>query len=111
MTVDQSDVGKRLKIFRLQQNLNQDKIARLFDRSRSAISAMETGSSNMTLNHLKSLIIEYQINPYWLLFGSEPIISQFAVPTINPSDIEQIKLRLIRLEEKVFTGKPQDDAV
>jgi transcriptional regulator with XRE-family HTH domain len=65
--------GERIKKVRLALNKKQYKFADELRMCKSQLSDMENGKWKPGHNLMKKLVCEYEVNPYYLLFGEEPI--------------------------------------
>lgn len=62
-------IVSRLKEFRNMLNLKQETIAEKLNISRPAYTRIETGITSLSINHIETLIKEYNLNAQWLLTG------------------------------------------
>ena len=61
--------GKRIKEVRNALRLNQQELADLFDISRSFIASIECGNKSLSKKHLRTLLIDYNVNINYILSG------------------------------------------
>lgn len=64
-------IGKRIRSFRLSQNLTQAQLAESLDVSTNFISEVENGKKGMSQDTLYRLCREYHLSADYLLFGQQ----------------------------------------
>lgn len=69
MDNDRIAIGKRIRSFRLKQNLTQAQFAESLDVSTNFISEVENGKKGMSQDTLYRLCREYHLSADYLLFG------------------------------------------
>ena len=72
-----SSIAGRLKSVRSEKGLNQSEMADFLGLKRSAYSEIERGSSKLQVEHVKIIVKEFSVNPYWILYGIEPVYTEF----------------------------------
>lgn len=105
------EVGKRIRTFRIANNLTQAQLAEKLDISTNFVSEVETGKKNISLDILCRLCQYYNLSADYILLGknnmshSQHTLSEFLfslsaddIPTI----IEYLEafMKLKKLEEK-----------
>ena len=64
--------GGRLRFSRRRMGLSQSALGRAADRSKQLVSAWERGRAEITASALAKISQALNIDPGWLLFGSDP---------------------------------------
>lgn len=110
------DIHERLKYLRKQLNLTTRAFGASINMSGSAITNMEKGTRNITERTIREVCREYNVNPDWLINGTEPmfedIISELDIDDnvkqltkqyslLNDADRELIKRMINSLAEKI----------
>ena len=88
-----STQGKRTKEIRLQLNLTQEDMGRIFNTSKSYISLVERDRCNFTVSQLVKLLLDYNVDLNYLLGGiGSPFIHSESIKLRKDilSDIEKI---------------------
>lgn len=79
---------ERLKILRKSLNLQQGEFASSVGLKQGSYSDVERGRSGITYTLLQSICMLYNVNPSWILFGTEPmILSEKSTPKSTPTGI------------------------
>ena len=63
------DLADRLKKIRLELNLKQKEIAAELKISKATYSEVEGGNYNPNFNLIENIVLKYNVNLYYLLFG------------------------------------------
>lgn len=100
MTNDRSETGKRIRNFRIQNNMTQAQFAESLDVSTNFISEMETGKKGISLETLYRLHQQYHLSADHLLFGEErPAPSEYTLSEFLSSlSMEDIPIVIEYLE-------------
>lgn len=80
------DLGPRIREIRSLLELSQKAFANGLGISAPALSDIERGVNGVSLGTFRKLVNDYRVNPYFLLNGEPPIITQ-------KSDQEKISLK------------------
>ncbi len=67
------DIHKRLRYLREQLNLTTRAFGASINMSGGAITNMEKGTRNITERTIRDICREYNVNPDWLINGTEPM--------------------------------------
>lgn len=110
------DIHERLTYLRKQLNLTTRAFGASINMSGSAVTNMEKGTRNITERTIREVCREYNVNPDWLINGTEPmfedIISGLDIDDdvkqltkqyslLNDADRELIKRMINSLAEKI----------
>ena len=107
------EIGRRIRAFRLKNNLTQAQLAEVLDVSTNFISEVETGKKNISLDTLCRLCEHYQLSADYLLLGKEssadsPLIERLtSLPTQDVLTVIQyleIYLKMKKIEKKFPDG-------
>lgn len=71
MTNNKIETGKRIRDFRVRNNLTQAQFAETLDVSTNFISEVETGKKNISLEILCRLCKKYNLSADYILFGKD----------------------------------------
>lgn len=77
MEPNRSAIGRRIRAFRLKNNLTQAQLAESLDVSTNFISEVETGKKNISIDTLCRLCQQYQLSADFILFGKESSADSF----------------------------------
>lgn len=75
LTNNRIETGKRIRSFRIKNNLTQAQFAETLDVSTNFISEVETGKKSISLETLCRLCEKYHLSADYILFGKENISS------------------------------------
>jgi transcriptional regulator with XRE-family HTH domain len=67
------DINGRLRLLRKQQNLTTRAFGASINMTGAAITNMENGLRNVTERTVRDICREYNVNPEWLINGTEPM--------------------------------------
>lgn len=84
------DIHERLKYLREQLNLTTRAFGAAINMSGSAITNMEKGTRNVTERTIRDICREYNVNPEWLVNGSEPIFEDVTHKLDIDEDVKQL---------------------
>lgn len=111
MTNTKKEIGRRIRNFRLSDNLTQAQLAESLDISTNFVSEIETGKKNISLDVLCRLCQYYNLSADYILWGkdcsssSQRTLSEFLF-SLSADDIPTIieyleaTMKLKKLEEK-----------
>lgn len=83
LSINKAEIGKRIRSFRIQNELKQAQFAESLDVSTNFISEIETGKKSISLETLCRLCEKYKLSADYILFGknnstsSEHTLSEF----------------------------------
>ena len=111
MTSIKMEIGKRIRNFRISNNLTQAQLAESLDISTNFVSEVETGKKNISLEILCRLCQSYNLSADYILLGkycsssSQHTLSEylFSLPADDiPTIIEYLEasMKLKKLEEE-----------
>jgi transcriptional regulator with XRE-family HTH domain len=100
LTNDRLETGKRIRKFRIQNNLTQAQFAESLDVSTNFISEIETGKKGISQDTLYRLCMRYHLSADYLLFGKQgPTPSEYTLSEFLSSlDEEDIPIVIEYLE-------------
>ena len=116
------DIHERLKYLREQLHLTTRAFGSTINMSGGAITNMEKGTRNITERTIRDVCREYNVNPNWLVDGTEPMfedmtsdldiddeVKQLAKQycLLNDDDRELIKKMINSLAEKIEKNSPK----
>ena len=84
------DIHERLKYLREQLNLTTRAFGAAINMSGGAITNMEKGTRNITERTIRDVCREYNVNPEWLVNGSEPIFEDVTHELDIDEDVKQL---------------------
>ena len=84
------DIHERLKHLREQLNLTTRAFGAAINMSGGAITNMEKGTRNVTERTIRDISREYNVNPDWLINGTEPIFEDITIELNIDDDIKQL---------------------
>lgn len=111
LTNTKTEIGRRIRNFRLTNNLTQAQLAESLDISTNFVSEVETGKKNISLEILFRLCQYYNLSADYILFGkdysssSQRTLSEFLF-SLSADDIPTImeyleaSMKLKKLEEE-----------
>lgn len=111
LTNTKTEIGRRIRNFRLSNNLTQAQLAESLDISTNFVSEVETGKKNISLEILFRLCQYYNLSADYILFGkdysssSQRTLSEFLF-SLSADDIPTImeyleaSMKLKKLEEE-----------
>ena len=94
------EIGKRIRNFRINQNLTQAQFAESLDVSTNYISEIEHGKKGMSQETLCNLCTRYHLSADYILFGSSPNSPSlnFVLETISRLSTDKISAMIEYLE-------------
>lgn len=113
MTSTKMEIGKRIRNFRITNNLTQAQLAESLDISTNFVSEVETGKKNISLEILCRLCQNYNLSADYILLGkdfsssSQHTLSEFLFSLAAddiPTVIEYLEasMKLKKMEEERF---------
>lgn len=84
------DIHGRLKYLREQLNLTTRAFGSAINMSGGAITNMEKGTRNVTDRTVRDICREYNVNPNWLINGTEPIFEDVTSELDIDDDVKQL---------------------
>ncbi|MCI8837062.1 MAG: helix-turn-helix transcriptional regulator [Hungatella sp.] len=84
------NIHERLKFLRDQLNLTTRAFGSAISMSGGAITNMEKGTRNITDRTIRDICREYNVNPDWLINGSEPIFGDVTDELDIDDDVRQL---------------------
>lgn len=84
------DIHERLKYLRKQLNLTTRAFGAAINMSGGAITNMEKGTRNITERTVRDLCREYNVNPEWLINGTEPMFEDITSELDIDDDVKQL---------------------
>ncbi len=111
MTNTKTEIGRRIRNFRIANNLTQAQLAESLDISTNFVSEVETGKKNISLEILYRICQSYNLSADYILFGKDHSCSSqhtlseflFSLPADDiPTIIEYLEasMKLKKLEEE-----------
>jgi transcriptional regulator with XRE-family HTH domain len=97
-SLNETDIGKRIKKIRKTLNLNQKKFGEVLNISDTSLSEIENGKHKPAFDFLYNITKVYQVNLYYLFFGkgdmfidmnSAPITSRIEDFAVNVDDVRE----------------------
>lgn len=71
LSINKAEIGKRIRSFRIQNELKQAQLAESLDVSTNFISEIETGKKSISLETLCRLCEKYKLSADYILFGKD----------------------------------------
>ena len=93
-------IENRIRLIRIETNLNQTQFAKSLNISQSKLSQIEKGIVQADAAFLTAMYAEYRINPSWLLFGTGIRIDTEKNKTLDPNDFIY-ELEILKAIEKL----------
>ena len=94
--------GDRIKTARKQLGISQKDLAAGLGITQASMSEIERNKIGLSLSTFEKLVYTYNINPYFLMRGEGEIFGVSSEIQVEPvSDLEQIKLTLAQLVDRV----------
>ncbi|MCX4271916.1 MAG: helix-turn-helix transcriptional regulator [Acetatifactor sp.] len=84
------NIHERLKYLREQLNLTTRAFGAAINMSGGAITNMEKGTRNITERTIRDVCREYNVNPSWLIDGTEPIFEDITSELDIDDDVKQL---------------------
>ena len=84
------NIHERLKYLREQLNLTTRAFGAAINMSGGAITNMEKGTRNITERTIRDVCREYNVNPSWLIDGTEPIFEGITSELDIDDDVKQL---------------------
>jgi phage repressor protein C with HTH and peptisase S24 domain len=84
-------IPERFRELRKELNFTQTEYGKLFDLSQDAISAIETGKNNPTIDVMTILHDQFNVNLEWLILGKDPMFNQKSVAVSTDMAYEILK--------------------
>lgn len=84
------DIHERLKYLRERLNMTTRAFGASINMSGGAITNMEKGTRNITERTIRDVCREYNVNPNWLINGTEPIFEDITNELDIDDDVKQL---------------------
>lgn len=84
------DIHERLRYLRKQLNLTTRAFGAAINMSGGAITNMEKGTRNITERTIRDVCREYNVNPDWLINGTEPMFEDMTKELDIDDDVKQL---------------------
>lgn len=84
------DIHERLKYLREQLNMTTRAFGAAINMSGGSITNMEKGTRNITERTIRDVCREYNVNPNWLINGTEPIFEDITNELDIDDDVKQL---------------------
>ena len=84
------NIHERLKYLRGQLNLTTRAFGAAINMSGGAITNMEKGARNITKRTIGDICREYNVNPDWLINGTEPMFQDVTAELDIDDDVKQL---------------------
>lgn len=84
-------IPERFRELRKELGFTQTDYGKLFDLSQDAISAIETGKNNPTIDVMTILHDQFDVNLEWLILGKDPMFNPHPVAVSNEMAYEILK--------------------
>lgn len=84
------NIHERLKYLRGQLNLTTRAFGAAINMSGGAITNMEKGTRNITKRTIGDICREYNVNPDWLINGTEPMFQDVTAELDIDDDVKQL---------------------
>lgn len=84
------DIHERLRFLRNQLNLTTRSFGAAINMSCGAITNMEKGTRNITERTIRDICREYNVNPDWLIDGSDPMFEDVTNGLDIDDDVKQL---------------------
>lgn len=113
MTSKKIEIGKRIRDYRVKNNLTQAQFSETLDVSTNFISEIETGKKNISLETLCRLCEKYDLSADYILFGRDTssltkcTLSEF----LSALSAEDIPIIIEYLEASVKLKKLEQDKI
>lgn len=88
MKDNMSDISNRIKLIRKEKNLTQTDFGKLIGVTKQAISNIEGGYSNPSLELLSQLFKNFYVNLNWLITGEGEMFNT-QQPSVSDDELEQ----------------------
>lgn len=93
------DIHERLRYLRKQLNLTTRSFGATINMSGGAITNMEKGTRNITDRTIRDICREYNVNPDWLINGSEPMFQDIIEELDIDDDVKELTKQYMRLND------------
>lgn len=84
------DIHTRLKYLREHLNLTTRAFGATINMSGGSITNMEKGTRNITERTIRDVCREYNVNPNWLIHGTEPMFKDIISELDIDDDVKQL---------------------
>lgn len=84
------DIHERLRYLRKQLNLTTRAFGAAINMSGGAITNMEKGTRNITERTIRDVCREHNVNPDWLINGTEPMFEDITEELDIDDDVKQL---------------------
>lgn len=84
------NIHERLRYLRKQLNLTTRAFGAAINMSGGAITNMEKGTRNITERTIRDVCREYNVNPDWLINGTEPMFEDMTEELDIDDDVKQL---------------------
>ncbi|MBV5348376.1 helix-turn-helix transcriptional regulator [bacterium] len=68
------DIGDRIKAVRETNNVTQKDFAHLMNTNQRTVSHWENGRNDPNIDNIANIVLQYRVDPYWLLFGDQEVV-------------------------------------
>lgn len=93
------DIHERLRYLRKHLNMTTRAFGASINMSGGAITNMEKGSRNVTNRTIKDICRQYNVNPEWLINGTEPIFEDLTSNLDINDEVRQLAMQYSLLKE------------
>jgi transcriptional regulator with XRE-family HTH domain len=100
MEVKKMDIHDRLKLLREELNLTTRAFGAAINMSGGAITNMEKGTRNITERTIRDVCREYNVNPDWLVNGTEPMFEDMTNDLDIDDEVKQLAKQYSLLNDK-----------
>lgn len=94
------NIHERLKLLRGQLNLTTRAFGASINMSGGAITNMEKGQRNITDRTIRDICREYNVNPDWLINGSDPMYKDVVSDLDIDDEVKQLSKQYSLLSDK-----------
>ena len=94
------DIHERLRYLREQLNLTTRAFGASINMSGGAITNMEKGTRNITERTIRDVCREYNVNPDWLVNGTEPMFEDMTNDLDIDDEVKQLAKQYSLLNDK-----------
>ncbi len=94
------DIHDRLKLLREELNLTTRAFGAAINMSGGAITNMEKGTRNITERTIRDVCREYNVNPDWLVNGTEPMFEDMTNDLDIDDEVKQLAKQYSLLNDK-----------
>lgn len=98
MKINKSEIGSRIRTFRLKNNLTQAQLAETLDVSTNFISEIETGKKKISIDTLCCLCEYYQLSADYILMGKKDSNTSLLIEQLTSLSTQDILTTIQYLE-------------